>query len=354
MSGVQKILVTGGAGYIGSHMVLQLLEDKANYNVLVLDDLSNGSEENLAFTKDENFKYRFDLVKGNFGDAELLEKIFSEHKFLAVMHFAAFIQVGESVFKPAKYYRNNFANALVLFEKMAKFNINKLIFSSTAAIFGNPDSKYLPLKADAPKAPINPYGMSKLMVEQALPDFDHAHGLKYACLRYFNVSGVDPKLRIIPKENTEPTHLIPLVLQAASGRRENIKIFGTDYETRDGTCIRDYIHVHDLCSAHLLALQNLLKGVESFKINLGYGLGFSVKEVIEKSREITGCAINAIDTPRREGDPAELIASSEEAKALGWQPKYDNLELILKHAWEAEKRKANYEEGGSDGSTQSR
>ena len=227
-----KILVTGGAGYIGSHMVLQLLEDKANYNVLVLDDLSNGSEENLAFTKDENFKDRFDLVKGNFGDADLLEKLFAEHKFLAVMHFAAFIQVGESVFKPAKYYRNNFANALVLFEKMAKFNINKLIFSSTAAIFGNPDPKYLPLKADAPKDPINPYGMSKLMVEQALPDFDHAHGLKYACPRYFNVSGVDPKLRIIPKENTEPTHLIPLVLQAASGRRENIKVFGTDYETK--------------------------------------------------------------------------------------------------------------------------
>ena len=341
--GKNKILVTGGAGYIGSHMVLQLLEDQANYNILVLDDLSNGSEENLEFTQDEKYINRFKLVIGDFGDANLLEKLFAEHEFLAVMHFAAFIQVGESVTNPDKYYLNNYHNVKVLLEHMGQAGVKNLIFSSTAAIFGNPGSEYLPLRADAPENPVNPYGDSKLKVEQDLPIYEKKYGIKSACLRYFNVSGVDPELRIIPKENTEPTHLIPLVLQAASGRRENIKVFGTDYETRDGTCFRDYIHVHDLCSAHLLALQKLLIGVESFKINLGYGQGFSVKEVIEKAREVTGCVINAIYAPRREGDPAKLIASSEEAKALEWQPKYDKLDLILKHAWEAEKRKANYE-----------
>ena len=338
-----KILVTGGAGYIGSHMVLQLLEDDQNYQVYVLDDLSNGSIDNLSFIQKRGYTDRFELINGNFGDADLLKKLFLEHKFLAVMHFAAFIQVGESVTNPAKYYHNNFSNAITLLNEMGQAGIKNLIFSSTAAIFGNPDSKDVPLLSNAPKKPINPYGDSKLKVEQALPFFDMAFGIKSASLRYFNVSGVDPSMEIIPKERTEPTHLIPLVLQAASGRREDIKIFGVDYETPDGTCIRDYIHVYDLCSAHLLALQNLIKESKSFAINLGYGEGFSVREVIEKARVITGCDIKAIDTPRREGDPARLIASSEEARALGWEPKYAKLELILAHAWEAEKQKAGHD-----------
>ena len=334
------ILVTGGAGYIGSHMVLQLLESDESYNIIVLDDLSNGARENLDFALDNNkYNNRCKFIKGDFGDTKLLNQLFAKYDFLAVMHFAAFIKVGESVQNPQKYYKNNFDNTKNLCEQMGLAGIKHFVFSSTAAIFGNPDIKNIPLKADAPQAPINPYGDSKLKVEQVLPEFEKKYGLKSVCLRYFNVAGVDPSYKIIPKEKDTPTHLIPLVLQAASGRREDIKIFGDDYPTIDGTCVRDYIHVVDLCAAHLLALKKLQKTNKSFVMNLGYGNGFSVKQVIEVARLVTKINIKAIVSPRRDGDPAELIASSEQVKALGWQPKYANLADIIEHAWAAEKRK---------------
>jgi UDP-glucose 4-epimerase len=321
---MQKILVTGGAGYIGSQMVDLLIQ--RGYEVIVLDNLATGFREAV----DEKAK----LVVGDFGDQKLLDRLFSQHKFAAVMHFAAFIEVGESVNNPVKYYQNNVENTLHLLAAMANYKVNNLIFSSSAAIYGQPE--YTPLDEAHPKQPINPYGLSKLIIEQILPDYDKAYGLKSISLRYFNAAGADPKGRFGPRH--EPaSHLIPLVLQAASGYKENVKIFGTDYDTPDGTCIRDYIHVADLCEAHLLALTKLFAGSESNAYNLGNGNGFSVFEVIETAKKVTKRPFTVIECDRRSGDAAVLIADAKKAEQeLGWKPKYPELETIVRHAWQWE------------------
>lgn len=321
---MKKILVTGGAGYIGSHMVDMLVS--RGYETYVLDSLVSGYADAVLGAE---------LIQGDFGDTELLHKLFQQHKFDAVMHFAGFIQVGESVQNPSKYYQNNVANTLNLLDVMTEYKVSKFIFSSTAAVFGEPE--YVPIDGLHPKKPVNPYGHSKLMVEQILQDYDVAYGLKSVCLRYFNAAGADPETRLGERHDPE-THLIPLVLQVASRRREEIYIYGDDYDTPDGTCIRDYIHIVDLCEAHLLALQSLLKGGTSDAYNLGNGAGYSVLEIIETAKKITGKDIKVVTAERRAGDPARLIADSSRAKQeLGWQPQYD-LAAIVRHAWQWEQK----------------
>ncbi len=318
------ILVVGGAGYIGSHMVNMLAQQGAR--VTTLDDLSGGHRDAVLHG---------DFVLGNCGDAQLLGDLLARHQFDAVMHFASFIQVGESVQKPEKYYLNNVAHTLTLLQAMLAHDVKRFIFSSTAATFGEPH--YTPIDEAHPQDPINPYGRSKLFIEQALADFDRAHGLRSVCLRYFNAAGADPDGQLGERHDPE-THLIPLVLQAASGRRPHIGVFGRDYDTPDGTCIRDYIHITDLCSAHALALRHLLAGGASQNFNLGNGQGFSVQEVIDTARRVTGRQIAIVDGPRRPGDPARLVADSRRAReVLGWQPAYPELQTIIAHAWQWEK-----------------
>jgi len=320
-----KILVVGGAGYIGSQMVKQLL--KANYEVVVFDNLSTGYRDAVVGGE---------FVLGDLANRENLKQLFEQYSFDGVMHFASFIQVGESVLKPSKYYRNNLSNTLNLLDAMVEHNVKKLIFSSTAAIFGEP--QYIPLDEKHPKKPINPYGLSKWMVEQILQDYDSAYNFKSVCLRYFNAAGADPEGEIGERHLPE-THLIPLILQAASGRREKITIYGEDYETPDGTCIRDYIHVVDLCNAHLLALEQLLEEKPSAVYNLGNGEGFSVRQVIDTAKKITNQNIKIDMGQRREGDPARLVADSSRAKiALQWQPRYADLEKIVADAWQWEQK----------------
>lgn len=320
-----KILVTGGAGYIGSHMVDMLRQNR--HEVLILDNLSSGKKEAVLDAE---------LFIADLADQDALDKCFSHHSFDAIMHFAAFIQVGDSVINPAKYYQNNLQNTLNLLNTALKYNIKKFIFSSSAAVYGEP--QYTPIDINHPQKPLNPYGRSKLMIEQILDDYDKAYDFRSVSLRYFNASGADPLTRI--GECHEPeTHLIPLVLQAASGRIPAVKIFGTDYATPDGTCIRDYIHVVDLCTAHLLALDALLQGKNSTIYNLGNGNGFSVLEVIKTAEKVTQCNIPVVKCPRRAGDPAILVAdSSLIQKELGWQPKFNDLETIVKHAWQWEEK----------------
>ncbi len=320
-----KILVVGGAGYIGSHMVKRLLQGGAE--VVTLDNLSGGYRDAICGGA---------FVYGDIADTRLLNRIFSTHSFDAVMHFASYIQVGESVQEPSKYYQNNVSNTLNLLDVMVALDVKKFIFSSTAAIFGEP--QYTPIDENHPKDPINPYGRSKWMVEQALSDYDRAYGLKSACLRYFNAAGADPDGAMGERHDPE-THLIPLVLQAASGRRAQIRVFGRDYETPDGTCIRDYIHVTDLAEAHWLALEHLLAGGDSCAFNLGNGNGFSVQEVIDIARKVTGKTIRCEDEPRRAGDPARLVADSRKIREqLGWQPRYADLATIIADAWRWEIR----------------
>lgn len=291
------------------------------YSVTTLDDLSSGHRDAVLCG---------DFVQGNFGDHAVLDTVMSRG-FDAVMHFASFIQVGESVQQPDKYYRNNVTNTLGLLDTMRAHGVNKFIFSSTAATFGEP--QYTPMDEQHPQQPINPYGRTKLIVEQALVDYDRAFGLKSVCLRYFNAAGADPEGQLGERHDPE-THLIPLVLQAASGRRQNISVFGRDYDTPDGTCIRDFIHIQDLCSAHLLALKSLIIGADSQSYNLGNGCGFSVQEVIYTAEQVTGRNISVVYAPRREGDPARLVADSRLAREkLGWQPQYADLATIIKHAW---------------------
>jgi UDP-glucose 4-epimerase len=323
-----KVLVVGGAGYIGSHMVLMLSEEA--HEVVILDDLSSGHSEAALVGK---------LFRGSTADNELLDRLFAEGRFEAVMHFASFIQVGESVQHPAKYYRNNVVNTINLLDAMIRHGVQYFIFSSTAAIFGQPD--YTPIDEAHPKQPINPYGRSKLMVEQVLRDYDLAYGLKSVCLRYFNAAGADPAARTGESHDPE-THLIPLLLQVASGRREHAQIFGRDYDTPDGTCIRDYIHIVDLCAAHSLALNQLAAGRPSAVYNLGNGNGFSVQEVLETVREVTGRPVPVVDAPRRPGDPARLVADATLARTtLGWSPRYPGLHTIVSHAWNWEKKVAS-------------
>jgi UDP-glucose 4-epimerase len=318
-----KILVVGGAGYIGSHMVKYL--GQRNCQVTTLDNLSGGYKDAVLYGE---------FIEGDLADQALLKQVFCSQSFNAVMHFASDIQVGESMINPAKYYQNNVINTLNLLNAMQNAGVNKFIFSSTAAIFGEP--KYSPIDEKHPKQPINPYGRTKLIIEQALADYDHAYGLKSICLRYFNAAGADPEGQLGERHEPE-THLIPLVLQAASGRRPHISVFGRDYDTPDGTCIRDYIHINDLCQAHWLSLKSLLEGAESQAYNLGNGQGFSVQEVIDTTERVTGKQIKIQNAPRREGDPARLVADASLAhKKLGWKPIYTDIENIIKHAWQWE------------------
>ncbi|HEY9823284.1 MAG TPA: UDP-glucose 4-epimerase GalE [Candidatus Sericytochromatia bacterium] len=318
------ILVTGGAGYIGSHAVLAL--NQAGYDVIVLDNLSYGHREIV----EEVLKVK--LIVGDISDRALLDQIFTTHKITAVMHFAAFIAVGESVSDPGKYYRNNVAGTLTLLEAMVAASINTFVFSSTCALYGIPKS--IPLVEDHPQDPISPYATTKWMVERILADFDKAYGLKSVCFRYFNAAGADPT-GLLGEDHAPETHLIPLVLFAAFGKLESVSIFGTDYPTRDGTCIRDYIHVTDLAQAHVLGLEYLLKEGDSDVFNLGNGSGFSVREVIETAKKVTGKEIKIVERDRRPGDPPVLVGSSDKAKkALGWRPEYANLNDIVAHAWQ--------------------
>lgn len=320
-----NILVVGGAGYIGSHMVKML--HKENHAVVTFDNLSTGYRDAVLYG---------DFFYGDLANRNEIDKVFKQYDFDAVMHFASYIQVGESVSEPDKYYRNNLVNTINLLDAMNEHDVKHFIFSSTAAIFGDPE--YIPIDEEHPKQPINPYGKTKLMVEQVLEDYDKAYGMKSVCLRYFNAAGADPEGELGERHDPE-THLIPLILQAASGRRDNIKVFGRDYNTADGTCIRDYIHINDLCQAHLLAINYLITTKQSGAFNLGNGTGFSVEQVIKTAKEVTGVDFTVIDEKRREGDPAQLIANSDQAKnKLGWEPMYGKLSEIIKHAWEWENK----------------
>ena len=322
--GESTILVTGGAGYIGSHAVLAL--QQAGYEVIVLDNLSYGHREVV----EQVLKVK--LIVGDTSDRALLDQLFTTHNITAVMHFAAYIAVGESVTDPAKYYRNNVAGTLTLLEAMVAASINKFVFSSTCALYGVP--KTIPLVEDHPQDPISPYATTKWMVEQMLSDFDRAYGLKSVSFRYFNAAGADPT-GLLGEDHTPETHLIPLVLFAALGKRQSVSIFGTDYPTRDGTCIRDYIHVTYLAQAHVLGLEYLVKEGDSEVFNLGNGSGFSVREVIETTKEVTGKEIKVVECDRRPGDPPVLVGSSDKARnILGWRPQYPDLKDIVAHAWQ--------------------
>ncbi|CBV42282.1 UDP-glucose 4-epimerase GalE [Halomonas elongata] len=327
------ILVVGGCGYIGSHMVKQLA--RAGNKVVVLDNLSTGFRELAKYGQ---------LVVGDLGDVDLLERLFREHSFDGVMHFAANSLVGESVTEPSKYYRNNVGNTLGLLDVMVRHDVRHFIFSSTAATFGEPERS--PIDERHPQAPINPYGASKLMVEQVLSDYAHAYGLNSVSLRYFNACGADPEGELGECHDPE-THLIPLILQAASGRRESITVFGRDYATEDGTCVRDYIHIEDLCSAHALALSMILENRRSGALayNLGNGQGFSVQQVIDVVKSVVardGCSLKVEEGDRRPGDPAVLVADAARAKEeLGWRPAFADLEKIVTHAWQWEKQLAS-------------
>ena len=320
---MKTILVVGGAGYIGSHMVLMLI--RSGYQVVTLDNLVTGYRDAVIGG---------DFVFGDIADKSNLDRLFSGYAIDGVMHFASFIQVGESVQHPSKYYQNNVAATLNLLDAMVAHRIPVLIFSSSAAIFGEPS--YTPIDEQHPKQPINPYGLSKWIIERILADYDQAYGLKSVCLRYFNAAGADPEGQLGERHEPE-THLIPLVLQAASGRRQAITVFGQDYDTPDGTCIRDYIHINDLCQAHLLALEYLFQGGSSTAYNLGNGSGFSVTEVIEVAKQVTNRPITVIMGERRGGDPARLVADSQQIQTqLGWQPQYADLATIIAHAWQWE------------------
>lgn len=321
------ILVVGGAGYIGSHMVMDLL--RADYPVVTLDNLSRGHRELLPGGE---------FVEGDLGNPADLDRVFSQYPVQAVMHFAAHSQVGESVEQPLMYYRNNVANTITLLEAMQKAAVRHFIFSSTAAVYGEPVQ--VPITEGHPCAPTNPYGATKLAVERLLADVSHAGDLTYSILRYFNAAGADASGKIGERHQPE-THLIPLVLQVATGERDSIRIFGDDYPTPDGTCLRDYIHVSDLTSAHLLALEALLKGGGNSTYNLGNSTGYSVKQIIESARAITGHPIPATTDARRAGDPAVLVADSARIRAeLGWQPVYEDIDAIIRTAWEWHQREA--------------
>ena len=323
------ILVTGGAGYIGSHTVLAL--KKAGYEVLILDNLVYGHRDLVEKVLE------VELIQGDTGDRQLLDNLFKSRNIAAVMHFSAYAYVGESVSNPAKYYRNNVIGTITLLEAMLAAEVKKFVFSSTCATYGVPEE--VPIPEEHPQNPINPYGATKLMVERILSDFNEAYDFKSVRFRYFNAAGADPSGNLGEDHNPE-THLIPLVLQTALGKRESISIFGTDYPTEDGTCVRDYIHVSDLADAHVLGLEYLLKGGESAIFNLGNGNGFSVKEIIEAARLVTGKEIKAVECDRRPGDPPALIGSGAKArKILGWQPQYTSIKDIITHAWEWHKKR---------------
>lgn len=314
------VLVCGGAGYIGSHVNKQL--HKEGYETVVFDNLVYGHREAVKWG---NF------IQGDLRNIDEIEEVFKKYHIEAVFHFAAYAYVGESVEKPEKYYYNNVANTLNLLHVMKKYGCKKIIFSSTCATYGEPEQ--VPITEDIKQNPINPYGASKLMVERIFQDYSRAYGMKFAVLRYFNAAGADPEGEI-GESHTPETHLIPLVLDAASGKRQDIKVFGTDYDTPDGSCIRDYIHVYDLATAHLLALHYLEAGQESDFFNLGNALGTSVLEVVNAAKQVTGREFAVTLAERRAGDPAKLVGSSQKAqKVLGWKPVYGDINIIVEHAW---------------------
>ena len=315
------VLILGGAGYIGSHTALELVRGGAD--VVIADNLVTGHKS--AVPDGARF------YRGDIRDMDFLDGLFSEEKVDAVIHFAAFSLVEESVNEPLKYYDNNLCGTKTLLEAMVKHKVDKIVFSSTAAVYGEPEN--IPIIESAVTNPTNPYGETKLAMERMFRWSADAYGLKYVSLRYFNACGADGSGNIGEAHNPE-THLIPLVLQVPNGKRESISIFGTDYDTPDGTCVRDYIHVTDLAAAHILAVDYLKSGGKSDIFNLGNGVGYSVREVIETARRITGHPIPAIEASRRAGDPARLVASSEKAKkVLGWKPVHDSLDDIIQSAW---------------------
>ena len=324
----EKILVTGGCGYIGSHVVRQLSE--SGRTVVVYDNLSTGFRGALTLGEE--------LVEGDLADRERLEELFQSHRFTTVLHFAAAIIAPESVSQPLKYYGNNTRNTLGLLETCVKYGVRRFIFSSTAAVYGIPDGGVA--SEESSLVPINPYGTSKLMSEWMLRDVATAHGMQYVALRYFNVAGANPQARM-GQRTPEATHLIKVACQAALGMRESVSVYGTDYPTPDGTGIRDYIHIEDLASAHLCALEYLEKGGESTAMNVGYGHGSSVREVLEVVKKTSGTALKIIEAERRPGDPASLVARADKIRSLtGWQPRFNNLETIVADAWRWESRLA--------------
>lgn len=314
------VLVTGGLGYVGSHSVKQLVD--RGEEVICLDNLVFGHREAASGSE---------IVVGDIGDQGLLRQVFSSNKIDAVMHFAAFADVGESVIDPQRFYINNVSKSLAMLEVMLEFDVKMMIFSSSAGTFGEPE--VVPIPEDHPKNPTNPYGRSKLMLEYILQEYERAYGLRSISLRYFNASGADPS-GLIGEDHTPEHHIIPLIIDVALGKRESVKIFGTDWPTPDGTCVRDYVHVTDLAQAHLLALDALRKGKETTVYNLGNGSGYSVMEVIRMVEKITGMPVNAVPADRRPGDPAVLVASSQKiVSELGWKPNYPDLETIVQTAW---------------------
>ncbi|BCM24260.1 UDP-glucose 4-epimerase GalE [Methyloradius palustris] len=323
-----KILVVGGAGYIGSHMVKMLID--SGHDAITFDNLSSGYQDAVLGGE---------FILGDLADIAAIDMALTKYQPDAVMHFASYIQVGESVKHPDKYYLNNFTNTMNLLNSMIRCDVKNFIFSSTAAVFGEP--VYIPIDEAHPRIPLNPYGRSKWMVEEVLLDYERAYGLQSICLRYFNAAGADPS-GLLGERHYPETHLIPLVLQAISGRKKDITVFGRNYDTPDGTCIRDYIHIVDLCSAHLLALNKLLKDKQSMRFNLGNGAGFSVQEVISVAEQVTKKKVTVIEGPKREGDPARLVADASLAKQyLAWSPKYVDLETIMTHAWQWELKQIN-------------
>lgn len=323
------VLVCGGAGYIGSHVVYELISQ--NIDFVVIDSLEYGHK--AAIKGCDKF------YQGNIGDSVLLDKIFTTHNIDTVMHLCAYIEVGESVINPAKYYENNISNSITLLNSMIKNNVNNFVFSSTAAVYGEPEK--IPLDEECRKEPTNPYGDSKFTLEKIMNWYSKAYNFNFVTLRYFNASGAHPSGNI-GEDHTPESHLIPLILQVALGKRDSIKIFGDNYNTPDGTCLRDYIHVCDLALAHIDAMNYLKKGGNSIACNLGNGNGFSVKEIIEIARKVTGHPIPTEITSRREGDSSELVASSERAKKLlGWTPKMASIETIIQTAWNWHKNHPN-------------
>lgn len=316
------VLVVGGAGYIGSH-VNEMLHRKG-YQMVVLDNLSRGYRDTVLHG---------DFIEGDIADPEVLHRIFTHYRIDAVMHFAAFMNVGESMKEPLKYYINNVLGTLNLLEVMRQHRINHFIFSSSSTIFGVQQEEAI--TESHPCHPINPYGNSKLMIETVLHDLDHAYGLKFCCLRYFNAAGGDPRGEI-KNYKVEQTNLIPIVLRSLQQPDGYVTIFGTDYPTPDGTCIRDYVHVEDLGTAHIAAMEQLFQGAPSACYNLGNGKGFSVREVIAAVEKVTGLSVKVVEGPRRPGDPAVLVADASKAtRKLGWEPKYFHLEKIIEDAWRA-------------------
>lgn len=320
-----NVLVTGGAGYIGSHMVKYLIQKDCT--VTVIDNLSTGNRNAVTIS---NF------IQGDLADQGLLEETFSKARYDAVFHFAAFSQVGESVRNPLKYFRNNVSNTINLLNAMDEANVHHLVYSSSAAVYGNPEKDSI--SESDPLSPVNPYGLSKLVVEKMIRDWSSVNASRAVCFRYFNAAGADLDGELGESHDPE-THLIPLILRVASGRMREISIFGDDYETPDGTCVRDYIHVWDLCEAHWLGLKRIMKRGKNFIYNLGNGTGFSVREVIGCAEKVTGQKIEQVVSERRAGDPARLVANASLAiRELNWTPKHSMLYQILEDAWEWEKK----------------